>query len=515
MTQQQPSDIYRPDRPAGSIGRLWLAVFVATALLYTLTCQRGFAWQDSGIRAWQIVRSDLRGTMGLALAHPGYVLAAQLCRLAPKAHVATVINAFSAVGMAVALANLAAVVALLARRRRIGLMIAAIVALMHTPWWLATIAETYTWSLAGLTGELWLLVVLIRRPSWPALSALALINGLGLCVHNFALLPLPVYLAVAVWLIAKKRLGAGALALAAAAWLLGAGLYLTMTVQEIIALGSVAAGIESALFGRFAGEVLNVAGRPPRLLENAGLAAMNGVNVIVPLALVGWWRLRRWAGPPTAAALAAVTLIHVAFVARYSVQDQFTFLLPALTMIALAAGVGAASLAAVSRRWKTAVTAACLLSVLAEPVFYAAAPRLAERFAPARRWAQRNRHRDELRYFLVPWKHNENSAETYAAKALAQAAPDGVILADGTSKYALLLTHWRDGAAPQVAVQHDGAPLPRYHPAEADAFWSALGGRSLFAVAADETFLHPDFRQAVRINEPAEHEVLYRLDQRP
>ena len=509
---EQPRPTYRPDHPPSSIGRAWLGVFLAAMLLYALTCQRGPAWQDSGIRMWQIVNGDLRGSMGLALAHPGYILAAQICRLAPKADVATVINALSGVGMAVALANLTAVIILLTGRRWIGVLIAAMLAVAHTPWWLATIAETYTWSLAGFTAELWLLVLLIRRPSRRYLLGLALMSGLGLCVHNFALLPIPIYAVVAVWLVRKKQLPVSSLAMAAAAWLIGAGFYIVLTIGEIITTGSLAAGLQSALFGRFADEVLNVAARPPRLLENAAMASLNFVNVLLPLALVGWWRLRRWAGGPVALALAATTAIHLLFVARYSVQDQFTFLLPALTMIALAAGVGAASLAAASRRWRVAVITACGLSVLASPLFYANAPALAGRFGPARRWAQRNPHRDELRYFLVPWKHNETSAEVFARMALAQAAPDGVILPDGTSKYPLLMVRWQDGAAPGVAIQHNQHPLPTFSPDSADAFWSALGDRPLLAVKDNDEVISPALREVVRITEPAEHDVLYRLD---
>jgi len=507
---QQPRPTYRPDRPAASIGRVWIGVFLAAALLYAITCQRGPAWQDSGIRMWQIANGDLTGSMGLALAHPGYILAGQLCRLVPKAHVATAINAFSGIGMAVALANLAAIIVLLTRRRWIGILIAATLAVAHTPWWLATIAETYTWSLAGFTAELWLLTLLIRHPSRRYLLGLALVNGLGLCIHNFALLPIPVYAAVAVWLVRRKQIPASAIALAVGCWLIGAGFYIALTVGEVITTGSLATGLQSALFGRFAGEVFNVSA-PPRLLENAAMAGLNGINVLLPLAVVGWWRLRRWAGGPLAMALGATTVIHLLFVVRYSVQDQFTFLLPALAMIALAAGVGAASLSALSSRWRGAVVAACGLSILAGPIFYASAPSLAKRFGPARRWAQRSRHRDELRYFLVPWKHNETSAEVFARTALAQ-AEGGVILADGKSKYPLLMVRWQEGLEQTVAIQHNRHPLPHFDPDDADAYWSALGDRPLFAVSDSAEVVSSALREAVRITEPAEHEVLYRLD---
>jgi len=489
-------------------------VFLAAAALYVLTSQRGAVWQDSGLRAWQVVHGDLHGQLGLALAHPGYILLAQPCRLLGRAHVLTALNAFSGIGMAVALANLAAVVALLTDRRWIGAATGAMLAVAHTPWWLATIAEAYTWSVAGLTAELWLLVVLVRRPHWRTLAGLALLNGLGLCVHNMALLPLPVYVVVAIVLIAQRRLPVWSLAGAAGAWIVGAGLYIGMTVQEAVRFHSLSAGLQSALFGRFAGAVLNVGHAPPRLTQNAALAAMNAVSFVPILAVVGWIALRRRAGGMLAAALAAITILHAAFVTRYAVADQFTFLLPTLTMIALAAGLGVASLATISRRWRVAAATACIVSVLAPPAFYVAAPHLA-RTVGGRTGEGRLPGRDELRYFLVPWKHNEDSAERFARRALAQAAPNGIILAGGTSKYPLLLVQWRDATAPDVAIQHNGQPLPTYRPETADAFARALGGRALFAVAPDRSVLSADLLEAVRIKQPDEHEVLARLTLEP
>jgi len=511
----RPATTDLSDRPASSVGRLWLIVFLAAMTLYLTTSQRSLPWQDSGIRAWQVARFDLQGDLGLALAHPGYVVLAQICRLAPATYFAAAVNAFSGLGMAVALANLTAVTSLLTGRRWLPVFVAAMLAVAHTVWWLSTIAETYTWSLAGLTAELWLLVALLRRPRWQTAAALALVNGAGLCVHNFALLPAPVYAAAVVVLVVRRRLPAWSLVAAAAAWVLGAGLYLGLTIHEAVQTGDGLAAIRSALVGRFGGDVLNASKAPPRLAENAALAAMNFINVLLPLALVGWWHFRRRLGTAAAAALGAITVIQVLFVVRYSVNDQFMFLLPSLAMISLAAGVGAAVLADRSAMWRRIVVAACVLSVLAGPVFYAAAPSLARQMPSAADWARRGEHRDELRYWLTPWKHNEDSAEQFAAAALAQAEPNGVILPDSTSKYVLLLMQWRDGAAPDVAIQHAWRPLPIYEPAADETFRAALAGRALYAVKAHDDHIPAALLAAARIKEPAEHQVLYRLELGP
>ena len=66
-------------------------------------------------------------------------------------------------------------------------------------------------------------------------------------------------------------------------------------------------------------------------------------------------------------------------------------------------------------------------------------PRLVEASGIAVNRARVLPFRDEVRYWLVPWKQDERSAELFAAAALKQAAPDGIILADSTSIYPLLL----------------------------------------------------------------------------
>ncbi|HOF18750.1 MAG TPA: hypothetical protein PK082_07550, partial [Phycisphaerae bacterium] len=326
-----------PIEPPGRTVRvawLWTAVFLAATALYVGTAQRGVSWQDSGMFQWRVLTGDYTGKLGLALAHPLYIVAGRALAAVSTEHLPALLNAFSGVGMAVALANLATVVALLTARRWIGLLIAAVLAVAHTPWWLATIAEVYTWSVAGLTAELWLLALLIRRPNWQALAALALVSGLGWSVHNFALLPLPVYLAVMVVLLVRRKLPAWSLAVAAAAYVVGAGPYLALIVPEAARAGIVET-VRSALVGNYGRQVANLAAVSMHWKANAVLTAMNFVSALLPLAVVGWIRLRRRLGGALAAALGAVTLIEIVFYVRYPVPDQFTFLLPSLAMIAV------------------------------------------------------------------------------------------------------------------------------------------------------------------------------------
>jgi len=209
---------------------------------------------------------------------------------------------------------------------------------------------------------------------------------------------------------------------------------------------------------------------------------MNFVSFLGPLAVVGWANLRRKLGSATASAMAAITIIEVLFVIRYPVPDQFTFLLPTLVMVGLAAGVGVAVLADASARLRKLAIAACVLSIVLPPVFHAAAPSLAGKCNVALTHKQKLPFRDELRYWLVPWKHNEHSAELFASAALRQVSPDGVIISDSTAIHPLLLVQARDSLSPRVSVQYRGRPLPPYA-RDPEAFRRALGQRRLYTVS--------------------------------
>ena len=460
---------------------------------------------------WRVLRGDYVGRLGLALAHPLYIAAGQVLRHVPVGTLPGRLNFFSGLGMAVALANLAAVVSVLAGRRWVGLMTAAVLAVTHTVWWLSTAAEVYTWSVAGLTAELWLLILLMRRPGWRPLAGLALVNGLGLCVHNFALLPLPVYAAVAIVLTLRRRLPAWSLGVAAAAWALGAGLYLDLIVQEAYRAGGVGAAVHSALFGKYVTQVTNVTHVSKNFAANLVLSGVNLFSVLTPLAVIGWIMMRRRLGAAITAALAAVTLIEVLFFVRYPVPDQFTFVLPTLVMLALAAGVGLSSLADASPQWRRAAIAACVVSIVAQPVLYALAPSALRAAGVKISRRRRLPFRDEARYWLVPWKHNEDSAGRFATAALQQAGPDGVILADSTATPPLLIVRRNNPGLQGVAVQCQGLPLGDYD-RDPRAFRAILGTRRLYVVSPEQEGLSRQLLADTEpLGRPADKPVLYQL----
>ncbi|MCX5896264.1 MAG: DUF2723 domain-containing protein [Proteobacteria bacterium] len=492
-----------------SLKILWWFTFIITALLYLATCQRGVSWQDSGMFQWRVLTGDYRGELGLALAHPLYIAAGRLLLLIPAGGFTTPLNFFSGLGMAVALANSAAVIFLLTRKRLIGFATAAMLAVTHTTWWLSTIAEVYTWSVAGLAGELWLTILLLRNPRWQTLAGLAFLNGLGLSMHNFALLPLPVYVAVAIVLISTKKLPPWSLAAAALSYLFGAGPYIGILAGAIIKKGGVAGVLQSALFGKFAAAVFSTSISSLYFKVNAAFAAINFCNMLLPLSIIGLINLKRRLGSAVAAVIWSITLIEFIFVVRYPVPDQFTFFLPTLLMLTVAAGVGISILVEASPRWRTVVIAACIFSIGAPPVFYASAPSLVQALKINTQRFRDLPFRDEVRYWLVPWKHNERSAEQFATAALKQASPDGVIIPDSTSLYPLLLVQRRDNCAPGVYIQLYGRPIPFYDN-DPRQFRAAVGDRPLFVATTAPGYVSARLLQDaefIRTN----NEVLYRV----
>ena len=510
MASPEPNKIDPAPRPG--IVRMWCLCVLVFSLLYALTAQRGVSWQDSGMFQWRVLNGDCVGQRGLALAHPLYIAAAQILKWIPIGTLAGRLNFFSGLGMAVALANLAAVLMLLTGRRWIGLLTVAMLAVAHTVWWLSTLAEVYTWSVAGLTAELWLLAGLVRRPSWQRLAGLAFVSGLGLSLHNFALLPLPIYFVLVIVLIVRRRLSGWALAPGAIAWLAGASVYLGFVIHHALATGDIAATMRSALFGRYAAQVLNASSLSQNFKANMALSALNFASMLGPLAIVGWLRMGRRLGRPLAAVLGAVTAIEMLFFIRYPVPDQFTFILPTLVMVALSAGIGLSVLADISRRVRICAVLLCVASVAAPPAFYAAGPTLLRAAGIRISRSRKLPFRDEMRYWLVPWKQNEDSARRFSVSALEQGRSGSVILADSTAVYPLLVTRNANPEFEDIRIPEFHRSLSSYDD-DPRGYRGALAGRSLYVVSPRQEGLSPRLlADTEAIACPTDSPVLYRLE---
>jgi len=451
---------------------------------------------------WRIITGDYIGDYGLALAHPLYILIGQIFLFIPTGEMAFRLNFASGIGMSIALANIAVLAFQFTGRRWIGIATALMLSVMHTVWWLSTITEVYTWNVAFMTGELLLIVHLIRAPKWQTAVALAFLNGLNLSIHNLALLALPVYIVVLIVLVKKRRLPAWTLAASAAGFVSGSSLYIIMMISLALGKGDLWKAVSSALFGRYTSEVLNVQTSWRFLKYNAALSLLNFVNFSVPLAVIGWFGMKRCLGGFLTVALMAITVIHFGFFIRLSLPDQFTFFLPSLVMIMLAASVGISVLAEKSGKWRIGVIFACAFSVIMPPIIYAKAPKIIE-LAGMKVERERPRpFRDEIRYWTIPWKHNERSAEQFAEAALKQALPNGIIISDTTAYYPLVLVQQRDNTtAAEVSVKLSDINKKQN-------LQNILLNRSVFIVLPEFKFLAPDIMTRIDISRK-EEDVLY------
>ncbi len=454
----------RTETASRARAREWACALLVALLFYSVTAARTIQWQDYGHFVQRVVDGELVTYLGLALAHPlHYWLsrgAVVLLPLEPPHSVALI----SALFGALAVANIFGIVREITGRghgqeepvpashspratarssaaaRLIPAALAAGgLALGHTWWRMSTMPECYTVTVALLTAEVWALVRWdhTRRPHW--LVAMFLANGLGLANHNLALLTLPVI--GSVLLIAWRHTITWRTVIGCAlAWLAGASLYLGLVLAQVIETGQFAATIHSALFGTgFRQNVAAVRVPVRHLAVSLAFTVLSFPNLTLPLALLGLTR-RRPGGLTTLSfrALLAALVIHLLFVLRYDVIDQYTFLLPAYALLAIFAGVG---IHAAQERWPAHQRGLLLLiaiPLILTPALYLAAAPLARRLDALGTAVRNKPYRDDYHYLLTPWGISHTSAQRMSQQAIDLASPAGVIIVeDGMALFAI------------------------------------------------------------------------------
>jgi hypothetical protein len=440
-------------------------VFLLSLAVYAFTAQRGVSWQDSGEFQYRVLAGDYLWISGIARAHPLYILAARgFCSLFSQPRQFYALNLFSGVGMSVALAFLALILWTLTRNTWAVLIAVLTLGLAHMAWWMSTIAEVYTWSAAFLMAEIFCLLKVIgkardaageARGSGEAVSragnlgwwiALLAINGLHASLHNFAFLNLPVYAVLFVTRHVKQKAGFvfSRILICLLSWLAGAALLVGLFILEWRATGSILGTFKSVLFGReFEQVVLGT-----RTI-NWHLAAMNlafaSVSLLNPCWLfVGYGWTAAKSHKPWGRCLLGLTAIHFTFWIRYFVADQATFVLPVLSLLAIWLGCGFAT-RKLSAFFRAALAVVAISCSVIGPVL------LREVLVARQGGVVRPRtlpFRDETRYWLLPWKHNERSAEHFIKEVRSAVREHDVLIADNTA------------AGPVVAMREAGR-LPR------------------------------------------------------
>ena len=358
----------------------FLLLFAGFFALYALTAQRGTGWGDSAeFQDWILNHSEFVCGPQFSNAHPLYV---SFCRLfaAGPTSVTLVSSLFGAL----------AVGGLFLCTRRVALSI--LFGLSQMVWWLSCVAEVQTMSLAMTAFETWLLLGGGERVRTGAsggaawLSSVALLAGIHLSVHNFAVLSLPVYVAAVAWTFARRgsdgarRLSAAALCVIVLSWSAGASVWIWHAFSR---------GLGDVLFGRYGAKVFGVA---PASWTHAGFNLFIAtLSFAVPAALAWWHRrdARIFAWSPWVIALLVVNFL---FWIRYFVPDQSQFLLPTMFyayVMMKDAKIGGNRLAALS-----------LMQVMLPVFAYLVVSQLP---VPEER---RGLHdgRDDARYFIIPWR---------------------------------------------------------------------------------------------------------------
>jgi len=469
----------------------WLLVFVVASIFYGLTAQTTIPWQDSARFQWRILTKDYFWLDGVgANAHPLLIVIGQIVKLIPIGSLFWRLNWISGLGMAAALANFMAVVMLLTNRRWVALSFTAMFGLSHMIWWLATITQTYPINLTWMTLQLLLLVKLIRDPHWQRLAILAFVAGLNLSLHGLALLMIPVESLLVLYLIFKRELPLWSLGIAAVTYCTGAVLFIVLVIKIWMISGSLHFALFDAFFGVAYDLVTNTKFLTEYTIPNAAIASLSFINVLFPLAIVGWIKFRKRLGTTTALVLGGITLIDIVFVARLNAVEIWIFCLPAMTMIALAAAVGANYLIELSAGWRRAVIVLTIASIVGMPIAYGVLPDVLQRCGVEVNRPRMLPFRDELRYWIFPWKQNENSAQRFAEAAFQEAAPNGVIISDQTPFSVLLLERWANQNFQGIGIRGNsfgrvkwpGSPLPSYNSSPSE-FRALLGDRRLYVVS--------------------------------
>jgi len=401
----------------------WLllaAVFFCFLALYAVTAQRGVSWQDGGEFQYRIFAGDLRWNSGIARAHPLYVLAASgFAKLFPLAQMFYATNVFSGLGLAIASTLLFALVSRLTGRWLCGFLSAVLFGLSHMPWWQGTAAEVDAWGCAFVISELTVLSFAVGRERPGLWLLLAFINGMHFSVHDVALLSFPVLILacpVKWW------------PMCAGTWLVGAIPILLLLPQEFQAFGW-AGTVRSVLFGHgFEGSALGSSFNVKIVFINFALFAVNFMNPAWVFAVKPLFMMRgkflilvRW-----------VMFFHVLFFVRYFAPNQAQFSAPVVMLTALWAGLGVSCLKKRSLIALIAVSVLC--STLVPPLILTGVN-------GGQLFPKRERSlpfRDEARYWLLPWKHNEDSAFRFVKEVGRQLHTGDVLIADSTSTGPLL-----------------------------------------------------------------------------
>ena len=430
----------------------YLIILVVAGTLYAISCAPGALWQDSGLIQYRVWHSDIEGFLGLAISHPLYYIVAIGARLIPLGELAHRVNFVSAVAAAVAVANLYLLVRLWLGREFPAIIAAVTLALSHTFWQHASVAETYTLWTALFLAELIMLLQYSRTRRVGYLYLLGLFNGLAIAVHMLASIALVCYAAFVIVLLVKRAIRLRDVAAIVVLWIVGALPYEYLIVGNIVRSGDVLGTLASAVFAdRWRGDVLNTSLSWKIGKENLLFIALNFPTPNALLFFAGGYTLYKIKPAPAFRNIVlALLVLFFVFAFRYTVADRYAFFIPFYSVAAILIGAGAHEVQA--RVPQKATPYAIALCSLLPVVVYVAAPLMAERMNLPIGTRGDIPYRDDYRYFLEPWKTGYDGADRFADEALRSVEPNAIICADTTTVGPLLYVQEVKGVRADVRV---------------------------------------------------------------
>lgn len=441
----------------------YVAVLLAAGALYTLSCAPGALWQDSGLIQYRVWHHDLEGFLGLAISHPLYYIIAIGAKVIPVGEFGHRVNLVSALAGAVAVANLYLLVRLWLGKDFPALIAALTLALSHTFWRHASIAETYTLWTALFLGELIMLLQYTNTGNVRYLYLLGLFNGMAIAVHMLASIPLACYAVFVAVLLARKTIRPRDVLFIVLPWILGALPYEYLIAKTMIQSADVLGTLASAAFGdRWRGDVLNTSVSWRMVKESVLLIALNFPTPNIVLFFVGFYALCKSESTSAFPHIVLVLLVlFSAFAFRYTVSDRYAFFIPFYGMVSIFIGLGVHLVQTRVRR----TAALCLIGAfsLLPAATYAIAPELARRTEFPIETRGDIPYRDDYQYFLRPWKTGDAGAQRFATEALETVENNAIIVADTTTVAPLLYVQEVQGVRPEVKivtgiVSSEGAP---------------------------------------------------------
>jgi len=425
-------------------------------VLYVCTCAPAILWQDSGPFVYRIWHNDLEGNLGLALAHPLYIMIGIGVKYAlPFGDLAHRLNLVSAVFGAVAIANLFLLLRLWLGRSIPAVIGAITLAVSWTFWANAVIAEDYTLFAAQMLAELILLLQYVRTKKVGYLYFLGLLNGLAIANHLWAVFGLACYAVFCVVLLVRRQITLKQIVTVAVLWMIGAAPYEYIVIKNVILSRDLGGTLASAVFGvGWQGSVLNMSVSMKIILENVMFILLNFPTPNFLLLFLGF-RVLRKAAPSRGFAniLTAMLILHFLFAFRYTVPDRHAFFFPFYCLAAVVIGLGANYVFEIKNR-KWIVTSVLLLALLPIPVYFAA-PEIARKYYKPLAQRRQRPYRDEYKYWLQPWKTGYRGAERFATEALDTVGKNAVVYAYTTDVHALLYVQEVKGRRSDVGIVSD------------------------------------------------------------